>query len=90
MHSMKAYQRAFGIEWQDEELTDGSQRNLMNSNLHPRPLVHRSVSNTSTKSRENGESKRIANVRERCVAQNKGRVVNAVWKLRPCHISHFH
>lgn len=74
MHSMQAYQRAFGIEWQDEEVTDGSQRNFANSHLPPRPLAERRESNTSAKSRENDESRRIANVRERCVAQNQGKI----------------
>lgn len=76
MHSMQAYQRAFGIEWQDEEVADWSQRNSMNSHLPPRQLAVRRESNTSSKSRENGESRRIATVRERCVAQNKGRIEN--------------
>ena len=79
MHSMKAYQRAFGIEWQDEEVTDWSQRNSASSHLPPRHVEIRRGSNTSAKSRENGESRRIVDVRERCVAQNKGRFVNCIF-----------
>ena len=84
MHSMKTYQKAFGIEWQDE-IDKESERNRSrrpgrrrsmadDSSLPPRPMADRTTSKDSIRSREDGESMRIANVRERCVAQNKGRM----------------
>jgi len=80
MHSMSTYQRAFGVDWQDDALMNGSQRNLMKTTSSTASLrsADRSHSRDSAKSREGSESNRIANVRMRCVAQNKA--LSVWWK----------
>ncbi|CAB9519183.1 Phosphoinositide phosphatase SAC5 [Seminavis robusta] len=92
MHNMQTYQRAFGIEWQDDsDLADGGDRNRVKPqparrmssadtfNLPPRPMADRVTSkDSSTRDNPGEESRRIANVRERCVAQNKA--LSIWWK----------
>lgn len=87
-HTMNTYQIAFGIDWQDGTDADAernrskaSERSAIlaeSSNLPPRPLDGRATSRGSTTSLEGGESRRIANVRSRCVSQNQGRAIAGV------------
>jgi hypothetical protein len=79
-HTMKTYQIAFGIDCHDGTDVDNERIRLSDraailaesSNLPPLPLHGRTVSRESTRSSEGGESRRIANVRKRCVSQNQG------------------
>ena len=92
MHSMKKYQRAFGVEeWKasdsdrQHEQPSSRRQDLGGSSSAlsrpPRPLGNRSISMDSLRSsiKDNGESHRIASVREKCASQN--RQLSFWWKL---------
>jgi hypothetical protein len=88
--SMKTYQRAFGIEWrEDEESTDGvdpeppfkstssaaQQWSTASRARSTRPNISSSGSSSSWE----GESKRVTQVRNRCKAQNVA--LSTWWKV---------
>lgn len=80
MYSMKTYQRAFGVEWQRNEgdnASDGrvsSAHSASDLSKRPMPRPSRRTSRGSDWSRNEGESHRITNVRDQCVAQKKVKI----------------